>query len=108
MTNAKQTGRTEAHIEKQNHLKIKQPGGRNHKKKEGKFHQISARVKQPKNESKLSKQQLSNFQAENPCYRKQLKTEIKNRVAYNKYQYLRKSLKQVPVVESCSLGNSLV
>ena len=39
--------------------------------------------------SRSSKQLLSNFQAENSCDRKQLKTEIKNGVAYNKYLHLR-------------------
>lgn len=78
------------------------------KKNEEKFYQICARVKRSKTESRLSKQLPSIFQVENACDSKQLKTEVKNGIAYNKYLYLRKSLKRVPVVKSYSLGNSLV
>ena len=61
-------------------MKINRPGGRNHKNKE-KVHQNYATVKQPKTESRLSKQLLSNFYVENSCDSKYLKGEVKNGVA---------------------------
>ena len=54
-------------------------------KSKEKFHQNPATVKQTKPESGLSKQLLCNLQVENSCDRKQLETEVKNRVAYKKY-----------------------
>ena len=53
-------------------------------KSKEKFHQNPATVKQTKPESGLSKQLLCNLQIENSCDRKQLETEVKNRVAYKK------------------------
>ena len=44
----------------------------------------SATVKQPKAESGLGKQILSNFQTKNLCDRKQLEVEVKNGIAYKK------------------------
>ena len=64
-------------------MKINQPSSRSKKNKEN-FHQNSATAKQPKAESGLSNQLLSNFQAENSCDREQLEYEVKNGVAYEK------------------------
>ena len=41
----------------------------------------------PKAESRLSKQLLSNFQADNSCDHKQVEAEVKNGVAYKKKSY---------------------
>ena len=54
MLNTKQIDRTEAHVEKKNHLKINRPGDRNY----------SAEA-----DSGLSKQLLGNFQTEHSCHR---------------------------------------
>ena len=66
-------------------MKINRTGSRNHKKKnKEKFHQNSATVKQPKAVSGLSKQLLSNFQAEKSYDHKQLEAKVKNGVVYKK------------------------
>ena len=83
-------------------MKVNWPGGRNIKNKE-KFHQNSATVKQPKDESGLSKQLISNFQTENSCELEQLEAWVKNGVAYKKCVYLECSLKWVQVLKRESL-----
>ena len=49
-----------------------------------KFHQNSATVKQPKADSEQSKKLLSHFKVEHLYDRKQIKAELKNRVAQKK------------------------
>ena len=63
-------------------MKINQSGDRNHKKNKEKLHQNSKTIEQPKAECGLFKQLLCNFQTDNLCDPKQLKTEVKNGAAY--------------------------
>ena len=77
MTNTKQIDRTQALAAR----KVK-PFENQPTRRQKKNHQNFATLQQPKAESGLSKQLLSNFQAKKLCDRKQLEAEVKNAVTY--------------------------
>ena len=89
-------------------MKINQSGDRNHKKNKEKLHQNSKTIEQPKAECGLFKQLLCNFQTDNLCDPKQLKTEVKNGAAYKIKRVTGSSLKLMWVLKRENLGLAMV